>query len=92
MFNASLTEQASQSAERAIHTTQRVANDALNSLTGTVQNGMDTVRDTSQQLRKNAVHASETGVNFIRREPIKSVLIAAATGAVVMAMFDRLTR
>jgi ElaB/YqjD/DUF883 family membrane-anchored ribosome-binding protein len=81
MFNSSLPEQASQSAERAIENTQRVAHEAL-----------DKVRETSAHLRDSAQHASETGVNFIRHEPVKSVLIAAATGAALMALIGLLNR
>jgi ElaB/YqjD/DUF883 family membrane-anchored ribosome-binding protein len=92
MFNSSLTEQASQGADRAIQTTQRVANDALDSISSSVHNGVDTVRDTSRQLREGAVHASDASVNFIKHEPIKSVLIAAATGAALMALIGLLNR
>jgi ElaB/YqjD/DUF883 family membrane-anchored ribosome-binding protein len=92
MFNSSLAEQASQSADRAIQTTQRVANDALDSLSSSVQHGVDSVCDTSRQLRDGAMHASDASVNFIKHEPIKSVLIAAATGAALMALIGLLNR
>jgi ElaB/YqjD/DUF883 family membrane-anchored ribosome-binding protein len=70
MFNPNLTEQVSQSAERAVQATERVANGALESLS----------------------RASDTSVNFIKHEPIKSVLIAAATGAALMALIGLLNR
>jgi ElaB/YqjD/DUF883 family membrane-anchored ribosome-binding protein len=54
--------------------------------------GMDSVRDTSQQLRIGARHASDTTVNYLKDEPVKAVLIAAATGAVLMALVSLLTR
>jgi ElaB/YqjD/DUF883 family membrane-anchored ribosome-binding protein len=92
MFNPTLTEQASQSADRAIQATERVANDALDSLSKSVRHGVDTVRDTSQHLRDNALRASDSGINYIRHEPIKSVLIAAATGAALMALIGLLNR
>jgi ElaB/YqjD/DUF883 family membrane-anchored ribosome-binding protein len=92
MFNQSLTEQAAQSADRAIQTTQRVANDAIDSVTNSVQHGVNSVRDTSRQLRDSAVQASDASINFIKDEPVKSVLIAAATGAALMALIGLLNR
>jgi ElaB/YqjD/DUF883 family membrane-anchored ribosome-binding protein len=50
--------------------------------------GIDSVRETSHQLRVKAEHASDTTVNYIRQEPVKAVLIAAATGAALMALVN----
>lgn len=73
----SLADQAVQSADHAIKSTQRVANDAL-----------DSVRDTSRQLRDKAYQASDRTVDYIRDEPVKAILIAAATGAALMALVN----
>lgn len=54
--------------------------------------GMDSVRDTSHQLRLKVEHASDRTVGYIRHDPVKSVLIAAATGAALMALVSLLTR
>jgi ElaB/YqjD/DUF883 family membrane-anchored ribosome-binding protein len=70
-----LADQAVHSAEHAIQATQRVANEAIDSLV-----------DTSRQLRDKARHASHNTVNYVRDEPVKSLLIAAATGAALMAL------
>jgi ElaB/YqjD/DUF883 family membrane-anchored ribosome-binding protein len=48
--------------------------------------GMDAVRERSQQLRTSAVHASDSTVGYIRQEPVKSVLFAAAAGVVLMGL------
>lgn len=56
------------------------------------QRGMDSVRETSHQLRAKAEHASETTVKYIKDEPVKSVLIAAATGAALMALISLMSR
>lgn len=53
---------------------------------------MDAVRQTSQQLRDKAMHASDTTASYIRNDPIKSVLIAAATGAALMALVSLVSR
>jgi len=52
----------------------------------------DVVRDTSAQLREKAVRASDTTVGYIRDEPVKAMLIAAATGAALMALIGLLGR
>ena len=54
--------------------------------------GIDSVRDGSHQLRVKAEHASGTTVAYIKDEPVKAVLIAAATGAVLMALVSLVTR
>lgn len=106
----SLADQAAQSAEHAIKSTQRLANEALDSLAESVQDisqqatpllnrateqasalmqrGVDSVRDTSQQLRDKALRASDNTVNYVKDEPVKAMLIAAATGAALMALIS----
>ena len=54
--------------------------------------GMDAVRDTSQQLRDKAVQASDMTVAYVKDEPIKAMLIAAATGALLMGIISLMTR
>jgi ElaB/YqjD/DUF883 family membrane-anchored ribosome-binding protein len=54
--------------------------------------GMDAVRDTSQQLRDKAVQASDMTVAYVKDEPIKAMLIAAATGALLMGIISLLSR
>ena len=46
--------------------------------------GMEAVRDTSQQLRERAQQAQDMTVAYVKDEPIKAMLIAAATGALLM--------
>jgi ElaB/YqjD/DUF883 family membrane-anchored ribosome-binding protein len=110
----SLADSVAQSADLAIKSTQRVANEALDTLAGTVQDmrhqaapllnrateqasalakhGMDAVRESSQQLRYKARRASEGTVKYIKDEPVKSMLIAAATGAALMALVSLMSR
>jgi ElaB/YqjD/DUF883 family membrane-anchored ribosome-binding protein len=109
-----LADQAAASADDAIKSTQRVANDALDGLAGSVQDlrqqaapllnrvgeraeelahrGADVLRDSSQQLRDKALHASDSTVNYIRDEPVKAVMIAAAAGAALMALMSLISR
>lgn len=60
--------------------------------TQSVDHAMESVRETSHQLRLKAEHASDSTVNYIRHEPVKSVLIAAAVGAVLMALVNLVSR
>ena len=110
----SLAEQASQTADSAIRSSQRVANEAIDSLAGSAQDlrneatplinraseqasalaqrGVNAVRDSSQHLRDTAQRASDSTVMYIKDEPLKAMLIAAATGAALMALVGLLNR
>lgn len=48
--------------------------------------GIDAVRDSARQLRSRAADATDRGVQYVQEEPVKAVLIAAAAGAMVMAL------
>jgi ElaB/YqjD/DUF883 family membrane-anchored ribosome-binding protein len=54
--------------------------------------GADALRDTSAQLREKALRAQDTTVGYIKDEPVKAMLIAAATGAVLMALISLMGR
>ena len=53
---------------------------------------MEAVRDTSQQLRERAQQAQDMTVAYVKDEPIKAMLIAAATGALLMGLISLLGR
>ncbi len=72
-------DQTAQTAGAAIQTSQRVANEAVGSLSNSLHSAQSQIRD--------SVHyASDRTVTYIREEPVKSMLIAAATGAALMAL------
>ena len=54
--------------------------------------GLDSVRDTAQQLRDKAYRASDDTVNYVKDEPLKAFVIAVATGAVLIALFSLFSR
>jgi ElaB/YqjD/DUF883 family membrane-anchored ribosome-binding protein len=54
--------------------------------------GIEAVRDTSQQLREKALRASDSAVGYVKDEPIKAMLIAAATGALLMGIIALMSR
>lgn len=107
-------DQAAQTADSAIRSTQRMANDALEGLSEKVQDvrsqaaptinrlasqaedaarrGMAAVKESTQQLREKAVQATDSTVTYIKDDPIKAMLIAAATGAALMALVSLMGR
>jgi ElaB/YqjD/DUF883 family membrane-anchored ribosome-binding protein len=109
-----LADQAAGNADSTIKSTQRVANEALSSLSDKVQDvrdqaapvinrvaakaeelarrSADAMRDTSQQVKERAYRASDATVGYIKDEPVKSILIAAAAGAALMALVSLLSR
>ena len=54
--------------------------------------GVEAVRETSAQLREKAQQASDSTVGYIKDEPVRSMLIAAATGAALMALVNLASR
>jgi len=105
---------AANTAQGAIRSTQRTADQAMDRLSDKVEDlrsqaqpmlnkvtsqaeaaarrGMEAVRDTSQQLRERALQAQDMTVAYVKDEPIKAMLIAAATGAVLMGLISMLGR
>ena len=75
-------------ADGALSRTQHAA-DAANAF---LKNSVDSVVQTTHQLRDSAQNATDRTTHFIREEPIKSVLIAAATGAALMALVSLASR
>lgn len=65
----------------------------LADLAGAVaQQSLHAVRERSRQWRDQTLHASDRTVDYIRREPVKSVMIAAAVGAALAALLGLLAR
>lgn len=75
----SLLEHAAHSADVAIHGTQRLANQAMDGVSHSMQVA-------SKQVRESANLASDKTITYIRDEPVKAMLIAAATGAALVAL------
>ena len=52
----------------------------------------EALRETSAQVRERALRAQDSTVGYIRDEPMKAILIAAATGAALMALIGLMGR
>jgi ElaB/YqjD/DUF883 family membrane-anchored ribosome-binding protein len=83
-----LQDKASQLAAVAPGTLSRVAAQ-IDELT---RRGMDRARSATETARDQASRAGDRTVGYIRDEPVKSVLIAAAAGAGIAALFGLLAR
>lgn len=74
--------------DRAANATDQAVEQAR----GAAQRGVAAVRGSSQHLVDRAHQASDSTVAYIQGEPVKSMLIAAAAGATLMALVGLLTR
>jgi ElaB/YqjD/DUF883 family membrane-anchored ribosome-binding protein len=70
------------------HATERAAEQTL----GAAQRGVAAMRSGTQHVRDSAQHASDSTVGYIREEPVKAMLIAAAAGAALMALAGLMAR
>ena len=59
---------------------------AVADVSALAKRGMDVLRDTTRDLGDRAQRASDRTESYIQDQPMKSVLIAAATGAALMAL------
>ncbi|MDC8785182.1 hypothetical protein [Roseateles koreensis] len=104
---ASKLDHSSQSGEQAFQATKELTQEAFNDLAEGAQElqqeagaqissmakqTMDSVRDQSRRIREQAARLSVSTTHYIRDEPIKSVLMAAASGAVLMALIRMMSR
>ena len=74
--------------EHAVPLINRLTREAENA----AHRGVDAVRGASAQVREKALKASDSTVSYIKDEPVKAMLIAAATGAALMALIGLLSR
>ena len=88
MFMNKPTEMANTFAGQASHAADQVAKSSQQ-LAHNVSQGM---RDSAHQLRVKAGYAGDDAVHFIRHEPVKAMLIAAATGTALMVLVSLLSR
>ncbi len=102
-FGASALGRAAPSSDGLIKSTQTAAHQVVDGVSNSVHGmqddvlaathrSMDSLRESSQKLRERAALVRDETVNYIKVEPVKAMLMAAATGAVVMALVGLLTR
>lgn len=74
------------------HQTKPMLTRATEQVSALAHQGLDSVHDTTHQWRMKATQAGDNTVNYIKHEPVKSMLIAAATGAALMALVSLMGR
>lgn len=92
MLKSSSTDKALHSAEVMMANTQRAASGALDGMSQALDHEVDRAREATLYVRDSARRVGQDTTNAIRHDPVKSVLIAAATGAALMALVGMLTR
>jgi ElaB/YqjD/DUF883 family membrane-anchored ribosome-binding protein len=92
MFKPSVPEQNPLHLDGALESAQTAAAQAIDSVGRVMGQGVERARETSHMVRERAARATESTANYIRHDPVKSVLIAAATGAALMALVSLLNR
>ncbi|MDZ7892127.1 MAG: hypothetical protein U5L73_10275 [Rhodoferax sp.] len=88
MKSESLATAIQDAADQATPLLNRAADEA-NAIT---QRGLHAVQDSALHLREKANRTGEATARYIQQEPVKSVLLAAATGAVLMGVISLLSR
>jgi ElaB/YqjD/DUF883 family membrane-anchored ribosome-binding protein len=99
-------EEAIRSAQRLTHAALESLSDGLRELADSgkplidhasdrasrmAQRGADAMHDGGRQLQEQARHAQDRTVDYIRHEPVRAMLIAAASGAALMALVQALS-
>lgn len=80
------------SVQDARHQVAPLLNRASEQAGALAQRSVSALRDGAQGLRDRATRATDTTVMYIKDEPLKAMLIAAATGAALMALVGMLSR
>ncbi len=81
-------DRAADSADEVLRATQRAADAALDKVSEKIHG----LRDTASPVVDRITAPFDAASNFTQEAPLKSLLIAAAAGAVLMAVFSLITR
>jgi ElaB/YqjD/DUF883 family membrane-anchored ribosome-binding protein len=80
----------------AVHDARQRSEPLIDRLSGEVQSfahrSIEGARLSSNRLRERALHAGDGTAAYIRDEPLRSMLYAAAAGAVLMALVGLMGR
>ena len=87
-----LAEQATNASQAAadslVNSTQRIVGDTQK----LARRGIEALRYGSEHLRDRALQATDSTAAYIKDEPVKSMLMAAAAGAALVVLGSLLTR
>ena len=86
------TTQLSNQLETAGNSVAHQASSALEKASDLSHRGAEAIREGAAQVREKAHNIGEHAVGYIQEKPVQSVLIAAATGATLMALLSLIAR
>lgn len=90
------TQAATDHVNQSLHTLVHEVSPALSRMAEQVahlsRQGVNAVQSGGHKLSDSVHHASDSTVGYIRNEPVKAVLIAAALGATLVTVFNLLSR
>lgn len=85
-MNTSPIAQVSHATDMAVTNVAQTANELAATVRTATHDALDGLRNATQALRGQVSLAGERSTRYVRDEPVKSVLIAAAVGATVVAL------
>lgn len=75
-----------QLADRAARVISPAVDAATQQVEDLARRSVQAVTDTSAHLRERATNAVDRSIQYVQEEPVKAVLIAAATGAALVTL------
>ena len=85
-----LADQAADKAQGGIRDAQQAAKDAFARAQSIGRQGIDAVSDAAQRARDVASDTSDSVIRYTRANPVKAILIAAASGALIVSVIQLL--
>lgn len=85
-------DEVSASLDQARHETGAALRQLVSDSEALAHRGMESVRGSAEHLREKSLHAKDATSEYIQHEPIKSMLMAAAAGAALMALVALFSR
>ena len=89
---SNLLDRAAVGADHALDSLSNKLHSAKEDANNLGQRGINAVREGTQQLRDTAHRDSDQTLHYVKDEPVKSLLIAAATGAALVALLSMMSR
>ncbi len=89
---SSLLDRAAVGADHALDGLSNKLHTAKDQANNLGQRGIDAMREGTQHLRDTAHRASDHTLHYVKDEPVKALLIAAATGAALVALLSLMSR
>jgi F0F1-type ATP synthase membrane subunit b/b' len=76
----------------ARQTATKIGETAADQAQTILERGIDSAKAAAQRVRDSATQASESLVTHTKENPVKAILVAAASGALLLTLFNALSR